>query len=784
MTYLHHKSSNLTAYRRRLLRWLSLRVVIPASLMMAVSMGAETKVVQLDWHMRPAGSSGIGEPLSSSENMRFPAGFPVQNEVVCPVPPEAWEGWRSLEVEIELPPDFPGGAYIYFFAKDWDHLWRQVRRRVPTHPNSSGTVKFELPLSGEAAATTWEPKQHGRPWHALTAGQIRRFGLRLADDDRQNVKWSGQLRIQQVRLKGRIDSERPPVVRDIRLSPAKVQVGQMCEVRMQVSGYYRNPFNDSEVRINAKVTRPDGEIDQVRGFYYEGFVPGVSAQTDELIPYGSPEFRVRYTPRTAGLHKIKISINGSREQVNVRPMEFQAEPAAPEYSGYVRVDQQNPQFLEFDDGSAFCGVGLNMRTPSDTRYLKMAPFSDWRDDGIEVYRRMFPKLAAAGVNTVEVWMASWWLALEWINDAPGYHGVGYYNQYRSWLLDEVVRLAEEYDIRIILVLNNHGKFSAFCDEEWERNPYNRRNGGWLHNPNQYFTDEHARNAFKRTVDYIVARWGYSPNILCWKLFSEIDLAGNAQGTFRRPFVKNWHAEMAKYLQKVDPYDHPVTTHWSSNYTRINDAIADIPALDFLTTDAYNGSTRHIVRLFRGTVNYGGQHGKPALITEFGGSPMGDSIGTLKKQLHLSLWNGYFTGHAILPMFWWFELIEEQDWYDEYGSLTEFAGDLDRRQMKSSTRSVPGKNMPLHILNDNKSVLAWGYDRDYFYSRTENAEGELIKDVAINVSGLDPGNYTIEIWDCGRLKPVESRSLKIYRNSDKSEIKIPPFRRDFALKIVP
>ena len=620
--------------------------------------------------------------------------------------------------------------------------------------------------------------------HALTAAQVRQFGFRFAADNRPGFEWSGSVKLNAAELDGKVDKAALPEVRDMRLNPVRPRVGERCEIAVELQGYIDNPFDPAEFKVDVKVQRPDGKVDEVAGFYYEGFVSEPEGLKERLIPQGRPEWRVRYLPRVQGAHSVKAVVSGRHGELSLPDLEFEAQPARSDYRGFVRVDPENPLYMEYENGDIFHGIGLNVRTPTDTRYLAMAPFSSWRDEGVDVYRRMFPKLAAAGVDTVEVWMSSWWLALEWINDAPGFHGVGYYNQYRAWLLDEIVRLAEKHDIYLILVLNNHGKFSSFIDKEWSRNPYNRQNGGWLTSPDHYFSDERARQAFRNTADYIVARWGYSPNMLCWKLFSEINLTGSSSNSYKQPFMINWHRDMSRYLKKIDPYNHMVTTHWSTNYHLINDAIAEIDTLDFLTTDAYDGSTRQIVDLFDGTVKYGTRKGKPALITEFGGSPMGDTLGTLKKQFHLSLWKGFFGEHAFAPMFWWFEIVEEQNLYTEYAAFAAVTEGVDRREMKRSGHRTADGQALLDILNSNDTILVWGWDQSYYYSRDENNRGPLIDDISIKIGGLVPDNYTIEIWDCYNDTPLEKRRLKVHRTDQKFNVQIPPFRRNFALKVTP
>lgn len=44
----------------------------------------------------------------------------------------------------------------------------------------------------------------------------------------------------------------------------------------------------------------------------------------------------------------------------------------------------------------------------------------------------------------------------------------------------------------------------------------------LNSPLEFFTDDDARTHFKNRLRYMIARWGYSPNIYLWELYSEIN----------------------------------------------------------------------------------------------------------------------------------------------------------------------------------------------------------------------------------------------------------------------
>ncbi len=729
---------------------------------------------------REARAPGVKAGGNGGDWARMPVTFPGNNVFRMPLS-EPLSHWQDLNVELVLPTGFPENATIYFFVRDWDYYWFQVYHRIPQVRDEP--ARFRLPLQGTAAAKQWQPVGHKRVWHSQLPGRIREFGIKFDFDQSETVApFTGALYVSRPWVSGKLSATAVFGVREFGFAPAMPCVGEMVEFSFALTGLYASPFDLRQFAVEAAVVNPAGDTVQVPGFYIEDFVYRPAEVKGGLMPYGEPGFRVRYTPRHKGKHTVTITIKHGEQSQNLPSTSLTVSAAAPDYQGFIRLDANHPLFLEFESGKPLHGIGINARATYDTRYQDMMPFSLWQDEGLEQYRRLFETYAANGINVVEVWLCSWWLALEWINDAPGNHGVGHINQHRAWLLDQLMQMAEQHGIYVMLVLNNHGKFSQWCDAEWDRNPYNKANGGYLGSASEYFSSPRAAQDFKNFAGYVVARWGYSPHILAWKLFSEINLTGDSPGFYQQPPMANWHREMAEFLKKTDPHQHLVTTHWSTNYTLINDAVGEIKALDFLTTDAYGGSNANIFQLFHSTAQYSRQKNKSVLITEYGGSPMGDSIGNLIKQLHLANWKGWFSQMSIVPMIWWFAMIDEKNLYSEYQALHNFIRNEDSRTMKSNVSFyLPNTTVGVEMLQNPQRTLLWGFDRKFYFANTENAEPELFKNVHLPVKGLLPGQYQVEYWDCQ--KGVVTSREKIKIESDSANLSLPPFRRDFAAKLI-
>lgn len=743
------------------------------------------------WQQRSWSAAGVPTLVAlpaPSPGLNMPVSFPGRQEFLTTAFGTAsdWARATHLELRLAIPERMPQSARLAVFARDRDFLWRQVR--LPVTRDDAGQMRLLLPIAGRVAEDTWSGVGHSRPWNALTCALLLEIGCAWELETGASESFTGTAELLALRL---LQEEPPPQqqVYDLSFAPRRPFVGGRIEFSFRLSTWPRQPFSWASAQISAAITLPNGQTENIAGFYYEDFLYDASEwdKTRCLTPAGKPCYKLRYCPRLEGEHSIQISATVDGREIPFAPMTFTAREDVRPWPGFVRCDPQHKAFLKFDNGAPFWGLGVNVRSPFDNRYQQVAPYSNWQDMGLSAYEHLFRKYRQQGINVVEVWMSSWWLALEWINDAPGFHGVGHYNQYRAWMLDYILKLAEENDIYLILALNNHGKFGMVYDTEWERNPYNVNCGGFLEQCEDFYTSEKAKEAFRNVARYIVSRWGASDHLLTWKLFTEVDLTGPTIEFYHHPSVAAWHAEMGAFLKSIDIYQHPVNTHWMLGYHRINDAIATLPELDFLTTDAYyslGGGTQALVEMLRTGVSYARKWAKPMVITEFGGSSYADSMGNLMRQVEIGLWTGLFNESAILPLYWWFALLEDKDLYQHYRSISRFAAHEDRRGLSLRNYAMADAPLSVNEMYSADRYYAWLFDTDYFYSEQENLLPQPQKDRVLTGISLAPGDYTQVIWDCQNGNIREQQHVKVSAGGEQVSVRLPEFTQSIAVKITP
>lgn len=306
------------------------------------------------------------------------------------------------------------------------------------------------------------------------------------------------------------------------------------EITFRLPGVEGNPF---EAEVWGIVTRPGGKPVRLAAFHD-----------------GQDIWRVRYTPDRPGKHGVRITIGPRGKDrpaapVGLAPRQFDVngEPSP----GFVRVSAGERQRFVLDGGEPVFPIGYNVG------WGEVADF--------EAHHR---KMRGAGINWSRHWMAGFGrLQLDWWDAPDPLAGRLSLANARKW--DRIVGSAEARGVRFQLVLQHHGQFSTKAATNWRYCPWNVANGGFLARPQAFFTNERARRLTRMKYRYVVARWGYSPAILAWELFNEVQFtdAGKDARLKDDPnwaspqgaAVAAWHAEMAALLRSLDPYRHLVTT---------------------------------------------------------------------------------------------------------------------------------------------------------------------------------------------------------------------------------
>jgi hypothetical protein len=416
----------------------------------------------------------------------------------------------------------------------------------------------------------------------------------------------------------------------------------MIEASFQLPSVPGDPFDYEHVNVQVTIRKPDNGTVELPAFFD-----------------GDKTWRVRYSPPATGQYSV-VTVKLNREiahEEKLQPKDWtvRGDPKP----GFVRIDHADHTRFVFDDGARYYPIGQNQA---------------WRSDKLPEIPALFAKMHAAGENWSRVWMTHWdGKNLDWpASGKPDKPGEIDLAAAKKW--DAIVQGAEKSDIYFQMVLQHHGqysskngyKYSSNTDSNWDENPYNAKNGGFLNSPEAFFSDPQARALTKRKLYYILSRWGYSPNIMAFELFNEVEGTDAGHGKLYDA-IALWHREMALFLRQYDPYRHLITTSsapaialanpiWETvDYVQIHTyppdiltALGGLPSQETLTEEK--------------------KLGKPIFIGEYGPSNLSDPNGV---ALHAGLWASIMRDGSGAAQYWNWDEVENHDLYHQFQGATSF-----------------------------------------------------------------------------------------------------------------
>jgi hypothetical protein len=373
-----------------------------------------------------------------------------------------------------------------------------------------------------------------------------------------------------------ITATQPAVVATVR--PATAQVAQYDLLTLPVEvdpELYTNPFDSADIEVVAVFDAPSGRQLVLPGFWLQPYVDNCTApcMQEALEADGPPQWQVRIAPDEPGtwFYAIQVRDDGSL----VSTTQGQVDVTVAERGGFVDV-AANRRYFTLSGNQPYFPIGHNLSWSWDAT------------GGWHAYDRWFESLAASGGNYARLVVdVPWFVGLEW-------NVVGNYtaSQDAAYRLDQILELAAKHGVRLQLVLLWSQSLRTYngapvlvpreparpdTSADWNRNPYNRANGGMLSTPSQFFDNDTSEALFKRRLRYIAARWGYSPDVFAWELTDEIDMVST-----NNDLTIPWVQIMATYLRQIDQDRHLITVGSRST----NDRLTQTALLDFTQGRVY------------------------------------------------------------------------------------------------------------------------------------------------------------------------------------------------------
>lgn len=429
------------------------------------------------------------------------------------------------------------------------------------------------------------------------------------------------------------------------------------ELAVRLDAEYGNPFDFNDVNLYAEFVSPSGKTVRIDGFLYrkyELFLFGRDAET--VRNPGEPEWRLRFAPTEEGAWKYRVLLKDRKgREAKAKTGAFTVGKSSS--PGFLRVSPHDSRYLAFDDGSPFFGLGFASHS--------------WNARNVVLYTKHYlNQLAAFGGNYTSINL-----------ECPGNGGfglqtgtpLGVYSLANAFRLDYIIECAERRGVYLLPCL--HQTKLAML-KHWSGSIYSKDKGGPCERPDEFFTSPEMRKLIKNRLRYMIARWGYSTNLLGFEIFNEV----NYTDGFRNDpaSVVEFHRDLASYLKEIDPNKHLVSTCFGSSDACELPEIWKLKELDFTVTHSYANDiagelfNRQRTKACYGKPVIGGENGIPA---NFCGQAQ--SVDPSGISFHNNLWSSLVTKSAGNVLQWWYSHLHDPlDFYAaHYPQFKRFIADI-------------------------------------------------------------------------------------------------------------
>ena len=454
----------------------------------------------------------------------------------------------------------------------------------------------------------------------------------------------------------------------------KLSTYDLLEADVQLSGGagpYQNLFDPDEVSIRAVLRGPGGRLLALPGYFNRAFTELPDAGTPTPILENAEGWKVRVAPDRPGKWTLTVTAKDRSGTATSQTIRFTV--IASKRRGFLVRTPESKRYFAYSDGSPAFLIGENVCWSGK--------------EGLNDYRKWFPKLAAAGGNFARLWMA-----FQPIESKET--GLGRYDQANLWHFDGILSLAQKHGLVCMLAFMTYGELATggyFNEGRWPDSPYNAKNGGPVpaEKPDEFFTSPEAKKLYKRRLRYLVARYAAFRSLGFWEFWNEKDAP------------PAWLDEMAKYVRSLDPYQHPITNSYST--TGPDDAWK-LSTMELTQTHRYGdeGSIADIAPLVWTDSRAHDKFQKPHLLGEFGISWRGPDSQFDPKltatNLHNGLWAGAMSGAAGTSMLWWWDsYVEPKNLYATFTGIALFARDVPWTKRDFQPLALPAVQLPVTAL---------------------------------------------------------------------------------------
>ena len=489
--------------------------------------------------------------------------------------------------------------------------------------------------------------------------------------------------------------------------PNTVDLFGLCEISFELPKAYSNPYDPDTINVYAVFTGPDNGSCTVNAFYYEGYTLHQHADGHEIADRNTANdsWKIRFTPTIIGTWSFNIRVFDKNGEWNLQYLNMNRTFSCISVSdadGFISM--ANSRFMKreivrngnrqihsyFPIGPNIAWYSCKSTTPRFTQpygiydYKRRIDSLDGNANYIRVFLNRYQFLSLYGPEYTQL-----------NGNTPVVYFDNTINQKDSAELDSIISYALKHGISIMPSIFNQGDFKTQNNIDpsdpsiWANNPFNGILGTSDPCACDFFTNARAIKITKNLIRYIVSRWGYATNIMCWELWNEVDhVKSQCSGNHGiDQHILDWHNEMSAYLRSVDPFDHCLSSSMGSVTNNILLYSQLFVNFDFVQQHRYENiqeaELRHqlLYKLYNKTVESQNQYqNKPFFWGEFGfeqsqNIPKYADKDPFGIDLHNSLWSSLFFTSMGSASFWWWYYVDDQWLYHHFAPMLTFCENI-------------------------------------------------------------------------------------------------------------
>lgn len=319
------------------------------------------------------------------------------------------------------------------------------------------------------------------------------------------------------------------------------------EVDIQLSQAYSgtsstNPYDASDIRVYATFFPPNapGQGIEQDAFFYKQYGYGSVADPtisscDDTATAADPTFlflvaneaqwKVRFAPDKIGTWQYVITVK--TPTTTSSSAVFTMDVTNSTNPGFVKV-QRDAGFIFSENNENFIPFGLNTHSPSHNNQNNFNRYH------ARLNIQAIDRLAESGGNAIRLMLTPASFQFEWGDGNVCNYDNG---QAAMYVLDRIIEHAHDKGIYIQFCIESQSQlYDATHDNHinnktdgtpinnaWDTNPYRRlKNPSTSRRPLDFFTDPDCIGYYKKKLRYLLARWGYSTNIMAFEMFNELE----------------------------------------------------------------------------------------------------------------------------------------------------------------------------------------------------------------------------------------------------------------------